>query len=33
MWRNFGEVVIRGPDEGKLIDYGFFFIMSIDSSV
>ena len=23
MWRNFGKVVIRGPDEGKLIDYDF----------
>ena len=23
MWRNFGKVVIRGPDEGKLIDSDF----------
>ena len=26
MWRNFGKVVIRGPDEGKLIDYDFFLL-------
>ena len=26
MWRNFGKVVIRGPDEGKLIDSDFFLL-------